>query len=85
MQCLPGLMATIGQDCIACGNCHKTCPVNAIFYQDGISAIDKDHCKGCGVFAVVCPEGTPRLHMDESIDVVAKLVDRIRTRAEIGG
>lgn len=84
MQRLPGLTVTISQACTACGECHTACPVNAIHYQDGISVIDQERCKGCGVCAAVCPEGAPQLHMDESVDVVGRLVDRIRSRTEIG-
>jgi ferredoxin len=84
MQRLPGLTVTINQNCIACGDYHNACPVNAIQYQGDISVIDQDRCKGCGVCASICPEGASQLHMDESIDVVSKLVDRIRTRTEIG-
>jgi UDP-glucose 4-epimerase len=84
MQRLPGLTVKINQDCVACGDCHTVCPVNAIHFQGSLSVIDQDRCKGCGVCAAICPEGAPRLFLDESIDVVEKLVDRIRTRAEIG-
>jgi len=84
IQRLPGLTVTISQNCIACGDCHSACPVNAIHYQDGISVIDQGRCKGCGVCAAICPEGAPRLHMDDSLDVVQRLVDCIRTRTEIG-
>ena len=84
MQRLPGLIVTISQACTACRECHTACPVNAIHYQDGISVIDQERCKGCGVCAAVCPEGAPPLQMDESVDVVGRLVDRIRARTEIG-
>jgi Fe-S-cluster-containing hydrogenase component 2 len=84
IQRLPGLSVTISQDCTACGECHSTCPVNAIHFQDEISVIDCERCKGCGVCVVVCPEGAPQLYMDDTIDVVQRLFDRIRTRTEIG-
>jgi hypothetical protein len=32
----------------------------------------------------VCPNGAPRLYLDEAIDVIAELMDRIRGRTEIG-
>jgi Fe-S-cluster-containing hydrogenase component 2 len=58
--------------------------VHAIDFADGISVIDQERCKGCGVCAAVCPEGAPQLHLDESVDVVADLTARIRSRTEIG-
>jgi UDP-glucose 4-epimerase len=84
MQRLPGLTVTINQNFIACGDCHNARPVNAIQFLDDISVIDQDRCRGCGVCAPICPEHAPQLHMDESIDVVSKLVGCIRTRTEIG-
>jgi S1-C subfamily serine protease/ferredoxin len=44
----------ISEDCIACGACIDTCPVNAIsegeFYK-----INPDECTDCGMCAEVCP------------------------------
>jgi UDP-glucose 4-epimerase len=84
MQRLPGLTVVIGEECSACGLCHEKCPVGAIHFEGGISVIDQERCKGCGLCAAVCPEGAPKLLMDESMDVVAQLTARIRSRTEIG-
>ncbi|HBY08919.1 MAG TPA: hypothetical protein DEH22_14500 [Chloroflexi bacterium] len=84
MQRLPGLTVTIGESCIACGLCHAECPVQAIEFVDGISVIDQQRCKGCGICATVCPEGAPQLQMDAATDVVANLIERIRSRTDVG-
>lgn len=81
---LPGLRVEIGEACRACGSCHESCPVQAIEFQGSVSVIDQDACKGCGLCAAICPEGAPRLHLDDSVDVIGELLDRIRSRTEIG-
>jgi Pyruvate/2-oxoacid:ferredoxin oxidoreductase delta subunit len=84
MQRLPGLTVTIGETCTACGLCHQECPVHAIDFVDGVSAINQKSCKGCGICAAICPERAPHLQMDDSVDVVPILMDRIRSRTDIG-
>lgn len=42
--------------CVACGCCMKTCPLNAISILKGIKAIvDVTKCVGCGKCAKECP------------------------------
>jgi UDP-glucose 4-epimerase len=84
MQRLPGLSVTINENCIACGECHTVCPVSAIETIDGFSVIDQDRCKGCGLCVSICPENAPQLHMDDSTDVIEVLMNRIRSRTDIG-
>jgi len=84
MHRLPGLSVTIDCNCTACGACHAVCPVQAIDFLDGLSVIDQARCKGCGLCVAVCPEGASRLHLDETANVVEILMDRIRSRTEIG-
>ena len=84
IQRLPGLTVTIDETCIGCGACQAVCPVRAINTFDGVSVIDQELCKGCGLCATICPEAAPQLQMDEATDVVAILLDRIRSRTEIG-
>jgi UDP-glucose 4-epimerase len=81
---LPGLTVMISEDCEGCGDCQGKCPVGAIAFQDGRSVIDQVRCKGCGVCAEVCPVGAVQLMMDESVDVMGRLVERIRQRTDIG-
>jgi NAD-dependent dihydropyrimidine dehydrogenase PreA subunit len=44
----------ISEDCIACGNCMDTCPVEAISEGD-IFKIDPELCSDCGSCAADCP------------------------------
>lgn len=41
--------------CIKCKRCGKVCPVDAIYYEDGLSRIDPDKCINCGECIKVCP------------------------------
>jgi UDP-glucose 4-epimerase len=84
VQRLPGLRVEIGEACVACKSCHESCPVQAISLQGSVSVIDQDSCKGCGLCAAVCPEGAPQLHLDEAVDMVGELTERIRSRTEVG-
>ena len=45
----------INDDCISCGMCASTCPVDAISPGDGIFVISEDTCIDCGGCAPVCP------------------------------
>ncbi|MGM0507915.1 MAG: indolepyruvate ferredoxin oxidoreductase subunit alpha [Fusobacteriota bacterium] len=42
-------------DCIGCGACAGTCPVDCISEVDGKYEIDADACIDCGACAGVCP------------------------------
>jgi UDP-glucose 4-epimerase len=82
---MPGLQVEIGAPCNACGECHLVCPVSAIhFGEAGISEIDPGLCKGCGLCVQVCPQEAPVLVLDESVDVMAHLIERIRQRTDVG-
>lgn len=45
---------TCGFGCIACGECEKVCPVNAIRVINQHAVIDYDKCVGCQACATVC-------------------------------
>ena len=47
----------IGPECIGCGACAATCPVEAIVEGDGKYVIDADACIDCGACAADCPVG----------------------------
>ncbi len=49
----------ITDDCIACGACAGSCPVDAISEGDGKYVIDADTCIECGACADACPVGAP--------------------------
>lgn len=85
IQRMPGLRVEIGPECNACGECHAVCPVSAIeFGEDGVSEIDQTRCKGCGMCVQVCPQDAPILLMDENVNVLARLEERIRQRTDVG-
>ena len=46
---------TINSDCIACGACENSCPVECIAPGDEIYVIDPDACIDCGACVGVCP------------------------------
>ncbi|HHU84301.1 MAG TPA: 4Fe-4S binding protein [Clostridiales bacterium] len=50
----------INDDCIACGACVGSCPVEAISEADGKYVIDADACIECGACADDCPVGAPQ-------------------------
>ncbi len=45
----------ISDECINCGACDDSCPVNAISEQGGMRAIAADTCIDCGAFVDTCP------------------------------
>jgi NAD-dependent dihydropyrimidine dehydrogenase PreA subunit len=46
---------TINSECINCGACDPTCPVEAISEQGDARVIDPVTCIDCGACADVCP------------------------------
>lgn len=47
----------IGDECVMCGACASTCPVEAISEGDGKYVINQDVCLECGSCAAQCPLG----------------------------
>ena len=50
----------IGEECIKCGACAASCPVQCIKEGEERYEINKDACIGCGTCAAVCPVGAPK-------------------------
>lgn len=50
-------VATVRDDCLACGTCVERCFFGAISLPEGAerAQIDENRCMGCGVCAVACP------------------------------
>jgi len=46
---------TINDECINCGACADTCPVDAISEQGDVHAIDAATCTDCGACVDSCP------------------------------
>ena len=47
----------INDECISCGACADTCPVNAIAEGDGKFVVNADECIDCGACEDGCPVG----------------------------
>lgn len=59
-QCLGDLCepddALVDEDrCIACANCEKICPYEAIKVEKCVAKVNYEVCKGCGICVVECP------------------------------
>ena len=46
-----------GDECISCGSCAGTCPVEAISEGESHYEISEDTCVECGACAAGCPVG----------------------------
>jgi len=46
---------SITDECIACGSCEDTCPVEAISEGEDKYVIDPELCNDCGTCADQCP------------------------------
>ena len=50
--------------CIHCLQCWIICPDSSIMVKDGkLTGFDYDHCKGCGMCKVECPEKCHAIEM----------------------
>ncbi len=45
----------ITEECISCGSCQETCPIEAIKEGDTQYIIDAEACIECGACATSCP------------------------------
>jgi len=50
----------ISDDCIGCGACEESCPVEAIRELDGNFVIDEGKCIDCGSCKEGCPVDAPQ-------------------------
>lgn len=68
-------IASVSQECVACGCCMKVCPLMAISIPTGIRAqVDISKCVGCGKCAAICPAQTITIIQKEGINEEAKAV-----------
>lgn len=51
-----GGKGTCTYGCLGFGDCAKVCPHDAIYWNNGIAAIDQSVCVGCGLCAKTCPQ-----------------------------
>lgn len=81
---LPGLAVEVNGACTGCGACLDACYVHAVSLTNGRAYIDEDLCKGCGRCLVVCPTAAIALRMDERVDPMGQLMQRITRRTDLG-
>lgn len=51
----------ISDECVMCGACAASCPVECISQGDNKYVIDETKCIECGTCAATCPVGAPCL------------------------
>ena len=51
----------ITDECVQCGACAASCPVDCIAQGEDKYVIDKSKCIECGTCASICPVGAPKL------------------------
>jgi ferredoxin len=78
----PGLRVEVGPECSGCGQCLHLCAAAAIRLEDGRAAIS-EACKGCGRCAATCPQGAIALHLDDGMNVMARLFALVEERTTI--
>jgi electron transport complex protein RnfB len=60
---------TVNADlCTGCESCVDRCQFDALRVPEDVCVVDTQRCIGCGVCAIVCPEGAMELVRDESPD-----------------
>ena len=60
-------IASVSNECVACGNCQNYCPRDAISIFRGIRAVvDAQKCVGCGKCETACPAGVISLSVKEA-------------------
>lgn len=65
-------IASVAKECVACGNCVKVCPVQAIsVYQGKHAIVDACACAGCGKCAKACPANVIEL-VTREVETVEK-------------
>lgn len=47
----------VKENCVNCGSCDPSCPVQAISEKDGARVIDEATCISCGSCVGACPTG----------------------------
>lgn len=66
-------LAHVSDECVACGCCEKTCPLNAITVFKGIYAlVNPEKCIGCGKCQKVCPASVISIVERRNVPVAEK-------------
>ncbi|MEW6608315.1 MAG: DUF362 domain-containing protein [bacterium] len=68
----------ISEKCIACGNCVKWCPANAISISHKSAVIDEKKCIGCGECIASCLQASIKIEWNESMsNLQEKMVEYV--------
>ncbi len=61
-------VAVVSKECVACGCCENTCPLNAISVFKGLYAkVDLNKCVGCAKCQKACPASVISIEKKEVI------------------
>jgi ferredoxin len=60
------IMTVNAELCTGCESCVDRCQFDALSVPEDVCIVDIKRCIGCGVCAIVCPEGALELVRDES-------------------
>jgi len=84
-QKLPGLSILVGDGCTLCGECITACYGGERVITLGARKAEiHERCLGCGRCILACPNRAITIQFDPGVDVIESLLERIRTRVEIG-
>jgi Pyruvate/2-oxoacid:ferredoxin oxidoreductase delta subunit len=83
-------VATVGNDCVACGTCAERCFFGAVSLPEGAerAQIDENLCMGCGVCTITCPNEAihlERLEREPIYTNTSELHARIASDNEAAG
>ncbi|GAB4338025.1 MAG: 4Fe-4S binding protein [Candidatus Abyssubacteria bacterium] len=77
-------VATVSDDCAACGTCVDHCFFKALSLPDGAekAQVDAERCMGCGVCTVTCPTEALKLERLEREPIYANSMEVLRKVAK---
>jgi formate hydrogenlyase subunit 6/NADH:ubiquinone oxidoreductase subunit I len=78
---MPGVVISVGEECIGCGTCLNTCFVDAIQMVDDRAMI-MDSCRGCGRCVEICPQGAIGIQLDADVSI-KQTIDRIEPLVDL--
>ena len=68
--------------CNNCGDCIKTCPVNALYMEDNKVVWDKDRCVNCDTCIKTCKNSSSPKITYMSVDELLEEIERVRPYIE---
>ncbi len=65
----------LSEECTGCGRCIKSCPVSAMYLENGKSKIKYDACIACNNCLMTCPESLIDLDWDNIKPFIEKMTE----------